>query len=899
MSESLAVVLSNLKACVISTKDGIPLNKLDDDYTTLNGARVPFKELGFSSIEELLNSTGNFTIQNRRGVKIVQILSNKKTQHLTELISKQKSKPPKKNPYMGNKFAPRKYNNSNSHNKSINYSKAGVNTLSNYSTNRSRSYDQNSYNKTLQNDLYTNGKNYVQSVPTTNGIHPLNINGKSDPKLDQKLPLTSSCSSLESTYSSSSTGYTSKSTTLNSPDKFQKLNVMNIPVPQTVHINDKKKVSKYTNMAEKDSEFKPLTQQHLPIAKIPTKQNMPVQLSTAQSRLNKYPKKCDESVYKNDGKEKKSQTEELSVLTQDLKIEVEEPYLEVIDNQDYINELEVYLKNLNLSEPCYEFMIKKEKSGRIIKHIHICTIKVNDKSISSSFPIECSSVDNAKIVAAKHALLVLKKQYGESVIYPITNDINTMASRIKELLKVGYEESGIMGDVLERLYREKFQENLPDNWIQLLEVYSYFTFDKLVANKIIIYLNEIENQQHNGVNGHLDKPVIEEKIVPGTSLRFENYDEKCVLVSANYGTTDIWIRFVGQSADENFIKMQAEFNDIMNTSGFSIAEDIILGDYYAVLYNSSWHRVQVSYCNEEDASCFLVDTGEQLWVSRDQICFLEPIFMQTKTQAIECVLTQLDNFGTFEGLKLILDEIILNKTFFLIPDSLEDVPRVTLYEKGEGSSDRVNVNNLIIQKFLAKSVARLPSFEENAVVDAIVSSVVESGHLYLQLNFDIVSSLEEILPNDESLLPEFFLKSKEDLQIGQIYLIKYDDTLWSRVEILEIINDSEVKIIYIDYGNIGTCEITKLANLELFDPLMTKIAPQAIKASMHLLPPSMMTRDIAKTIYDIIGEDKVLVNLINASSDGVPCVQLYKTQPDTPEIPLCINVQLAQSLKKH
>jgi hypothetical protein len=77
-------------------------------------------------------------------------------------------------------------------------------------------------------------------------------------------------------------------------------------------------------------------------------------------------------------------------------------------------------------------------------------------------------------------------------------------------------------------------------------------------------------------------------------------------------------------------------------------------------------------------------------------------------------------------------------------------------------------------------------------VDAIVSSVVESGHLYLQLNFDIVSSLEEILPNDESLLPEFFLKSKEDLQIGQIYLIKYDDTLWSRVEILEIINDSEV-----------------------------------------------------------------------------------------------------------
>lgn len=46
------------------------------------------------------------------------------------------------------------------------------------------------------------------------------------------------------------------------------------------------------------------------------------------------------------------------------------------DDKDYINELETYLKNLNLSEPYYEYMVKKEKSGKILKLIHICTIKV-------------------------------------------------------------------------------------------------------------------------------------------------------------------------------------------------------------------------------------------------------------------------------------------------------------------------------------------------------------------------------------------------------------------------------------------------------------------------------------------------------------------------------------------
>lgn len=45
-----------------------------------------------------------------------------------------------------------------------------------------------------------------------------------------------------------------------------------------------------------------------------------------------------------------------------------------------------------------------------------------------------------------------------------------------------------MDDVLERMYREQYQENLPNNWIELLEVYSYFSFDKPVANKVIIYL---------------------------------------------------------------------------------------------------------------------------------------------------------------------------------------------------------------------------------------------------------------------------------------------------------------------------------------------------------------------------------------------------------------------------
>lgn len=62
---------------------------------------------------------------------------------------------------------------------------------------------------------------------------------------------------------------------------------------------------------------------------------------------------------------------------------------------------------------------------------------------------------------------------------------------------------------------------------------------------------------------------------------------------------------------------------------------------------------------------------------------------------------------------------------------------------------------------------------------------------------------------------------------------------------------------------------------------------------MNLLPPNKLTPDIAAKIFDITSNQKVLVNLINAPANDVPCVQLYKIEPDS-DLPLCVNIQLAQ-----
>jgi len=84
--------------------------------------------------------------------------------------------------------------------------------------------------------------------------------------------------------------------------------------------------------------------------------------------------------------------------------------------------------------------------------------------------------------------------------------------------------------------------------------------------------------------------------------------------------------------------MQAKFNDSMNTAGVCIVEQVNEGELYAVLYNSSWHRVLIFGPLEDDiVTCLMVDTGEELNISKDQICYLDPAFMKTKTQ-VKCII---------------------------------------------------------------------------------------------------------------------------------------------------------------------------------------------------------------------------------------------------------------------
>ncbi|XP_077300196.1 uncharacterized protein LOC143920996 [Arctopsyche grandis] len=79
-------VRSTVLSCIISQKGGIPLAHLNDDYKLFTGRSIPFRELGFKTLEAFLNSLKEVSITSG-----VVRASSARTANLEALINKQKT----------------------------------------------------------------------------------------------------------------------------------------------------------------------------------------------------------------------------------------------------------------------------------------------------------------------------------------------------------------------------------------------------------------------------------------------------------------------------------------------------------------------------------------------------------------------------------------------------------------------------------------------------------------------------------------------------------------------------------------------------------------------------------------------------------------------------------------
>ncbi|GLG94685.1 Oskar [Gryllus bimaculatus] len=86
-------VESAIKSCVVSKKGVMTLTDLEGEYYELVGQAIPFRTFGCDSLEVFLHKiSGVYLSQNGRG-EIVITANSKKTEHIANLVKKQKADP--------------------------------------------------------------------------------------------------------------------------------------------------------------------------------------------------------------------------------------------------------------------------------------------------------------------------------------------------------------------------------------------------------------------------------------------------------------------------------------------------------------------------------------------------------------------------------------------------------------------------------------------------------------------------------------------------------------------------------------------------------------------------------------------------------------------------------------
>ncbi|KAL1431286.1 hypothetical protein MTO96_014310 [Rhipicephalus appendiculatus] len=90
--DEVETILSSILA---SQKDGLPLQSLDDEYRANVGTSIPYQELGYDTLVELLESVPQVVSLQRApdGEIVARAAYNALTAHVTKMVAEQKPGP--------------------------------------------------------------------------------------------------------------------------------------------------------------------------------------------------------------------------------------------------------------------------------------------------------------------------------------------------------------------------------------------------------------------------------------------------------------------------------------------------------------------------------------------------------------------------------------------------------------------------------------------------------------------------------------------------------------------------------------------------------------------------------------------------------------------------------------
>ncbi|XP_011303923.1 tudor domain-containing protein 7-like [Fopius arisanus] len=750
-------VASTLRACLITSKGGVRLDHVNRDYYSLEGENIPYRRLGFQTLESFISKVPRLRQYQRGGITFVEVIPDSNTAHLAELIKKQRTSRKKRKPLR-------------------------VPT---------------SWRRPVLPNVPRDTTRSTRCPPTPQSL----------PKKPQG---SQACPKSRSNAQKSSNGAV-----------------------------DPRNLSRQTSLPQ--------------LVSAPRNSRAPPPLKLARplsERLRRSP--------------------ERKVIISSHSKPLTPPH-----ESDPRDELRLLMKRLNLSAPEYKNFETKSKGGKIS---FFSGVQVGGNHKYNSFPLEASSTDEAEKLSATAALNALNKLYGPPAKMRETTDRDVILQRIVDIVDV--HPSGVFMEKLPLFYKEKHEELLPSDWMDVVEGSGELSLEKVVENAIIICRSKEENPVNSVSTSNQGLASL---ILPEDNLW-------PVYVSHVESTNDIWIRLLEDKNNEEFFKMCQELSSRMINSSPCQVE---IHGCYVTKVEDEWQRVRVKALEDSEAKCFFLDTGEEDVLDVSELLSLPTEFFKVPAQAIRVSLFRSNEEITVcDTTAGIARELLVDKTFYLQAlsreeDNVSHVITGIFYDTSSETDDDMNERiTKEILRVMELSQLEVQLASRGRVLDVFISHIEYNGDVYLQIRNDgldilcgMMNSLTESLKDEERVRKA---RHSGAVDSDEIYLAQKSDGSWVRVQVaFPGIKNSRMRLV--DFGELMDVERSKLLKLWDLSEAVARFPVQAVQVELNNVKRAIFTEEMAVRLRKLaLPGEHLVCKVVQMKENTRPAVvELFKrVEPD-------------------
>ncbi|XP_054254240.1 tudor domain-containing protein 7 [Indicator indicator] len=328
-----------------------------------------------------------------------------------------------------------------------------------------------------------------------------------------------------------------------------------------------------------------------------------------------------------------------------------------------------------------------------------------------------------------------------------------------------------------------------------------------------------------------------------------------VIVLELKNTNEVLIRYVGK----DYSSAQEQMEDDMKAyysqnSTVSVAHSLSVGQLVAVhAEEDAWLRARIISLEDNKIKVCYVDHGFSELVESNSVYKLQKQFTTLPFQAAKCKLAGLEVFCDDPVLVKAVESQTCSNIFAVEILERGDIPLLVLYDTS--GEDDININATCLKALYDKSL-ELHLKVDTLYTNVRVTSVFSDGSLYCQVPSKGLSRLSEVLQKLEDF---FHYKQTSEFNVslpfcGKICLFSSKGKL-ARVEIRIIHTRRALDVQFMDTGTVATVKVSELREIPpQFLREVIAIPPQAVKCCLADLPPNtgMWTPDAVLCLRDTV-----------------------------------------------